>query len=55
MDKKKPKIRAVSHDTKGGKHAMSEMNPQQEDSMKPKFNGIRIHDEDKNTWDGQGD
>lgn len=35
MEAKKHKIPAVSNDTKGGKSAMSGMNPQESDQKKP--------------------
>lgn len=52
MSQTKPKHRvpAVSNDTKGGKSAMSIMNPQKPDSQKQKFRGVRVHDKDEDTW-----
>lgn len=43
--KPKHKIPAVGNDTKGGKPAMAQMNPQKPDSIKPKFKGIRMHED----------
>ncbi len=52
MDDKK-KVPAVSHATRGGQSAMSNMNPQKSDqksSNPPKFKGIALEDNGPDTW-----
>lgn len=51
MDKNnKHKVPAVGNDTKGGKSAMSKMDPQQPDEKITSFKGIRIHDKGPDSW-----